>query len=153
IAPRNILVAAMVCNAVAYILYTQVTEPWQAFSVGLLVGVGTGSYGPSSQNLLASLVSAEQRQAAFAQNRVSSVVGLGLGGFVGGVLAAPGLDGSLALLRLDAATFLAFAALTLLLPGGRPVMASSPTAGYKRVLRDRLFVGLLGVNIALVAAG
>src|SRR5882672_2989373 len=53
---RNTLVAAMVCNAAAYLLYTQVAATWQAYAVGLLVGVGTGAYGPSSQNLIASMV-------------------------------------------------------------------------------------------------
>ena len=65
--PRNTLVAAMVCNATAYLLYTQVTAAWQAFGVGLLVGVGTGAYGPSSQNLLAWMVPADKRQGAFAR--------------------------------------------------------------------------------------
>ena len=153
VGPRNILVAAMSCNAVAYLLYTQVTEPWQAFAVGLLVGVGTGAYGPSSQNLIASMVPAEQRPAAFAQNRITSVAGLGLGAAIGGVLASRGLDGYLALLRLDAATFLAFAALTLLLPSGRVVIAAPRHGGYAAVMRDRPFVALVGVNIAMVAAG
>jgi len=39
--PRNTLVGTMVCNAAAYFLYAQVTAPWEAFGVGLLVGVGT----------------------------------------------------------------------------------------------------------------
>ena len=151
--PRNLLVAAMACNAVAYLLYTQVTQPPAAFAVGLLVGIGTGAYGPSSQNLIASMVAPEQRQAAFAVNRVTSVAGLGLGGAIGGVLAAHGLDGYLGLLRLDATTFLVFAALSLLLPSGRVVVATLPNAGYAAVLRDRAFVGLVGVNIAMVAAG
>jgi MFS family permease len=151
--PRNILVAAMSCNAVAYLLYTQVTEPWQAFAVGMLVGVGTGAYGPSSQNLIASLVPADKRQAAFAQNRVTSVAGLGLGAAIGGVLASRGLDGYLGLLKLDAATFLAFAALTMLLPTGRAVIAAPQAGGYAAVMRDRAFVALIGVNIAMVAAG
>src|SRR5689334_9869892 len=37
IGPRNILVAAMISNAAAYLLYTQVSAPWQAFAVGLMV--------------------------------------------------------------------------------------------------------------------
>ena len=151
--PRNILVAAMVSNAVAYFLYTRVTVPWEAFGVGLLVGAGTGAYGPSSQNLIASLVRAEDRQVAFAQNRVTSVVGLGLGGAVGGVAAARGLDGYLSLLRLDAITFLLFAALCLLLPTGRAVIAGSAHGGYAQVVRDRAFVALVAVNMAMVAAG
>ena len=151
--PRNTLVAAMVCNAAAYLLYTQVTAPWQAFGAGLLVGVGTGAYGPSSQNMIASMVPAENRQAAFAQNRITSVVGLGLGGTIGGLLAARGLEGYLQLLVLDAATFLAFAAILLKLPSGRADSRAAAGASYARVLRDRAFVRLIGVNIAMVTAG
>jgi MFS family permease len=153
IGPRSILVAAMVCNAAAYLLYTQVTAPWEAFGVGLLVGIGTGTYGPSSQNLIASLVPPDRRQAAFAQNRVTSVIGLGVGGAVGGVLASAGLEGYLRLLVLDAATFLTFAALLLLLPSGRVESRPGSTGGYRAVARDRAFTWLVAVNIALVATG
>src|SRR5579864_5253984 len=125
IGPRNILVAAMISNATAYLLYTQVTVPWQAFAVGLIVGFGTGSYGPSSQNLIATLVAADKRQAAFAQNRVTSVVGLGAGGAIGGVIASEGLSGYLHLLVLDSVTFLSFAALMLLLPSTRTATQAS----------------------------
>ena len=151
--PRNTLVAGMVCNAVAYLLYTQVTAPWEAFGVGFLVGAGTGTYGPSSQNLLASMVRAENRQAAFSQNRVTAVVGLGLGATTGGIVAARGLEGYLALLVLDAITFLTFAALLLKLPSGRVDSRSTSGGGYAIVLRDRAFVRLVGVNIAMVTAG
>lgn len=150
---RNTLVAAMVCNAAAYLLYTQVRAAWQAFGVGLLVGVGTGAYGPSSQNLIASMVPAQNRQAAYAQNRVTAVVGLGLGATIGGVLAARGLPGYLVLLELDAITFLAFAALLLLLPSGRAAARPAQAGSYSRVLRDRAFVRLVGVNILMVTAG
>ena len=153
IGPRNILVAAMISNAAAYLLYTQVTLPWQAFAVGLMVGFGTGCYGPSSQNLLASLVPAEKRQAAFAQNRVTSVVGLGAGGAIGGIIASAGLSGYLHLLVLDAVTFLSFAALMLLLPSTRTATAVGSHGGYVAVTRDRAFLWLVAVNIAMVAAG
>jgi len=153
IGPRNILVAAMISNAAAYLLYTQVTIPWQAFAVGLMVGFGTGSYGPSSQNLIASLVAADKRQAAFAQNRVTSVVGLGAGGAIGGVVASTGLSGYLHLLVLDAVTFLTFAALMLLLPSARTLTQPTPNGGYVAVMRDRAFLWLVAVNIAMVAAG
>lgn len=152
--PRNILVVAMTCNAAAYLLYTQVAAPWQAYAVGLLVGVGTGAYGPSSQSMVAALVPVENRTAAFAQNRVTSVVGLGLGGVVGGFIASAGLPGYVALLRLDAITFLAFACVVLSLPDVRTRPSSaSPRAGYVAVLRDRVFLRLVAVNIALVAFG
>ena len=154
VGPRNILVAAMICNAIAYLLYTQVTVPWQAFLVGLLVGVGTGTYGPTSQALTASMVAGEKRPTAFAQNRVTAIVGLGAGGVVGGFVAAGGLHGYLQLLVLDAVTFLLFAAVALLLPAGRGTStARTASGGYVAVLRDRVFVRLVAINIALVSAG
>ena len=153
VGPRYVLTVAMTCNAVAYLLYTQVTVPWEAFAVGLLVGVGTGAYGPLTQSLIASLVPAEDRQAAFAQNRVTSVVGLGAGGMIGGLIAASGLAGYLTLLRLDVVTFLAMAAVPLLL-GPMPVPRRPASSGaYRGVLRDRAFVRLVGVNILMVSAG
>lgn len=153
IGPRNTLAAAMTCNAVAYLLYTQVSAPWEAFAVGALVGVGTGAYGPSSQLLIASMVPPERRQPAFAQNRVTSVAGLGLGGVAGGFLAAAGLAGYLRILELDACTFLTFAALLLLLPDGRGATRAAVRGGYVDVLRDRAFLRLVGTNLAMVAAG
>ena len=154
IGPRNILVAAMICNATAYLLYTQVTVSWHAFLVGLLVGVGTGTYGPTSQALTASMVAKENRPAAFAQNRVTAIVGLGVGGVVGGFVAAGGLHGYLQLLVLDAVTFLLFAAVALMLPAGRVTsIAPTTSSGYVAVLRDRVFVRLVAINIALVSAG
>jgi MFS family permease len=150
---RSILVGAMVCNAVAYLLYTQVTVPWQAFAVGLLVGIGTGAYGPSSQSLTATMVPIDRRAAAFAQNRVTAIVGLGAGAVVGGLLASKGLTGYLQLLELDAITFLAFAAISLLLPKASPVARPASGGGYVKVLRDRAFVRLVGVNLAMVAFG
>jgi len=153
IGPRNTLAGAMVLNAAAYLLYTQVTAPLQAYAVSLLVGVGTGSYGPSSQLLIASMVPAENRQAAFAQNRVTSVLGLGLGGLAGGLLAAGGLPGYLRILQLDSATFLGFAAVVLLLPSVRGGARGVIRGRYADVLRDRPFLRLAGANLAMVSSG
>src|SRR5215471_9370033 len=63
VGPRNLLAAAMTCNAIAYLAYTQVTAPFEAFAAGLLVGVGTGMYGPTTQSLTASMVTPERRPA------------------------------------------------------------------------------------------
>lgn len=153
IGPRNTLVGAMVSNAVAYLLYTQVSAPWEAFAVGLLVGVGTGAYGPTSQNLTASLVPAENRQAALAQNRITAVVGLGLGGTVGGIVAARGLSGYITLLILDAITFLTFAAVLLLVRSDRTDARAAAGGSYALVIRDQALVRLIGVSIAMVAVG
>lgn len=152
--PRNLLVAAMTLNATSFLLYTQVTMTWEAFLVGLLVGCGTGTYGPTSQALTASMVPADKRPAAFAQNRVTAIVGLGAGAAVGGVIAAGGLPGYVRLLDLDAITFLVFAAIALMLPTGRAQTVAGAVRGrYADVLRDGAFVRLVVLNIALVSAG
>src|SRR6266849_1978195 len=140
-------------TAVAYLLYTRVRFQWEAVAVGLLVGNGTGAYGPSSQNLTAAMVPPENRQAAFAQNRVTAVVGLGMGGTIGGIVAARGLDGYLQLLVLDAITFLTFAVVLLKVPSGRAQSKVSTAGSYALVMRDRAFLRLVGVSIAMVAAG
>lgn len=90
IGPRNTLIVGMLCNAGAYLTYTQARVAWQAFIVGTLVGVGTGMFGPSAQSLLASLVPAAHRHVAFAQQRLTSVLGLGLGALAGGVISSSG---------------------------------------------------------------
>lgn len=152
--PRNLLVAAMTLNATSYLLYTQVTMTWEAFLVGLLVGCGTGTYGPTSQSLTASMVPADKRPAAFAQNRVTAIVGLGAGAAIGGFIAAQGLPGYVRLLEGDAVTFLLFAAIALLLPTGRAHVGVAAVRGrYADVLRDGAFVRLVALNIAMVSAG
>lgn len=152
--PRNLLVAAMTLNATSFFLYTQVTATWEAFLVGLLVGCGTGTYGPTTQALTASMVPPDKRPAAFAQNRVTAIIGLGSGAAIGGVIAAAGLPGYVRLLELDSITFLLFASIALLLPTGRvPATAGAARGRYADVLRDRAFVRLVVLNIALVSAG
>src|SRR5262249_23062460 len=95
----------------------------------------------------------ERRQAAFAQNRVTSVAGLGAGSSVGGLIAAGGLSGYVRLLQLDAITFLTFAAVVLALPDIRPGPRIAGRGGYVEVLRDRAFVRLVGLSALMVAAG
>jgi predicted MFS family arabinose efflux permease len=153
--PKITFVAAMLCNAVAYALYLNVREPWHAFAVAALVGVGTGMYGPSSQSLVATLVPVRTRHRVFTQNRMFSLVGLGLGGIVGGAIAAGGRPADYeALLSLDVVTFLVFAGVLALLPVPPPARRAAVAAqGYVTALRDVALVRLCVVNLALVGAG
>jgi MFS family permease len=153
--PKVTLVAAMLCNAIAYALYLSVREPWQAFAVAALVGVGTGMYGPSSQSLVATLVSATTRHRVFTQNRMFALTGLGLGGIVGGLIAAGERPSDYeTLLTLDVITFLAFAGVLAPIPlPKRPPRAAVSAGGYLAALRDSGLVRLCLVNLALVSAG
>jgi len=153
--PKVTVVGAMLSNALAYALYLRVTEPWHAFVVAALVGVGTGAYGPSQQSLVATLVRPEQRHRVFTQNRMFALVGLGLGGIVGGFIAAAERASDYeTLLTLDVATFLVFAAVLSQIPVvRRRTDAKASTGGYASALRDPSLVRLCLVNLALVSAG
>ena len=153
--PKFTLVGAMVSNALAYALYLRVTEPWHAFAVAGLVGVGTGAYGPSQQSLVAILVRPEQRHRVFTQNRMFALVGLGLGGIVGGFIAAGERPSDYeTLLTLDVVTFLVFATVLSQIPVvRRRVQGRSSAGGYATALRDPSLVRLCLVNLALVSAG
>lgn len=149
--PRSCLAAAMACNALAYAGYTQVHTVWAAFMVGAVVGIGTGTYGPSVQTLLSALVHPDQRAAALSQQRMSAMVGLGLGGVAGGLIPSGGrADDYVLLLLLDAGTFLGFALLVTRLPN--PVARrESRSGGYALAFADRRLILLAVVNLVMVS--
>ena len=147
--PRTCLSLAMTANALAYLGYTQVQTPWQAFAVGLGVGIGTGLYGPSVQSLLSAIVAPELRTAALSQQRMSAIFGLSLGGLAGSLLVAAGLArGYTNLLLLDSASFLGFALLASRLPN--PRVSIRGAGGYVATLRDRRLRALAAANLVMV---
>lgn len=82
-------------------------------------------------------------------------LGLGLGGLIGGLIAATSDPGSFTkLFLLDAGTFFVYAAvLSTVREPGRVVSEDEEAGGYRAVLRDRNFVGLLWLNVLFVAVG
>ena len=153
IGPKWVLVFAMTSNAIAYLLYLWVFEPWQAFAVSALVGLGTGCYGPSSQSFLSALVPADRRHRVFAQNRLTSLVGLGMGSLVGGFIAAGGQASDYEfLLILDAVTFVSFALVVAALDAAPRGGDAALAGGYREVLRDPVLLRIGLVNVALVAS-
>ena len=151
--PRICLAFAMSANAVAYAAYTQVHATWQAFAVGMAVGIGTGAYGPSVQTLLSGFVLPEQRAAALSQQRMSAIIGLSLGGLAGAALVLTGVPSVYTLLLLlDSGTFLAFATLVLFLPSPR-IVRNVSSGGYRAALGDRRLRLLAMVSFAMVGAG
>src|SRR4029077_3242964 len=152
--PRTCVALAMTANAVAYAAYTQVHASWQAFVVGMAVGIGTGAYGPSVQALLSGLVLPEQRAAALSQQRMSAIIGLGLGGLAGAALVAGGVPSVYTvLLVLDSSTFLGYALLVrVALPNPR-ILHSASSGGYRVAFGDRRLRVLAVVNLVMVGAG
>jgi MFS family permease len=78
-------------------------------------------------------------------------VGIGLGGLLGGLVVAVERPESFTVLFLaNALSFVAYTALLVFVPGVRP--PAREAARYRTVLRNRPFVGFLGLNAVVVGA-
>ncbi len=92
------------------------------------------------------------RHRATAVSRVAGNLGAGLGAALGGVIAAHGVNGFVALFLANAATYVLYVGILVVAVGGetRP----EPLAGgYRLLLRDRAFVRLALTNVAVIAVG
>jgi predicted MFS family arabinose efflux permease len=117
-------------------------------------GVGNGAFWPSQSTLLAGLAPPERRHSAYALQRVSRNLGIGLGGLSGGLIATTESSSSYTVLfALDAVTFLVFVGVLWFVPDPELPGAEAPAGRYVDVLRDRLFLGVVGLNALFVAAG
>jgi MFS family permease len=155
IGARGTLIASLSVSAIGYGSFPLIHEPWQAFGIAAIAGVGNGGFAPSYSSLLAALTSREQRNAAYALQRVMDNLGFGLGGLVGGLIATTAVPVSFTLLfLLDAGTFLAFVGMLAFVPApaAAPLRDQDARAfGYGAVLRDRPFMALIGLTVIVVA--
>jgi MFS family permease len=152
---RPVLAGSLVLLAVGFGLLPLVREPWHAVVLMAVGGVGNGAFWPSQSTLLAGLTPPERRHAAYALQRVSRNLGIGLGGLSGGLIATTESSSSYTVLfALDAATFLVFMAVLVFVPEPElPAGEGEPAGRYLEVLRDRVFLGVVGLNALYVAAG
>jgi predicted MFS family arabinose efflux permease len=153
---RLTLAGALVTMALGIGYLPFVHQPWQAFLAMAVVGWGNGSFWPSQSTLLAGLAPPARRHAAYALQRVSRNLGIGLGGLTGGLIATTSNPTTFTFLfAIDAATFLAFVVVLVFVPDPElPPMEEGERPGrYRDVLRDRLLLGIVGLNILFVSAG
>src|SRR5262249_37325979 len=94
--------------AVGYAGLAFAHAPWQAFCPAVGGGVGNGASLPSQSALLAALAPPELRHRATAISRVAANLGVGIGAAAGGLVAAHGLDGFVALFLANAVTYLIY---------------------------------------------
>jgi MFS family permease len=154
---RNTLLLGLVLQAAAFLMFPLIREPWQAFALLALEGAGTSCFWPGQSTLLARLTPADDRHSAYALQRISMNLGMGVGAVVGGLIATTSDPSSFTrLFFLDAATFLVFVLVLSTVREPRPVEVAeqeNDRSGYRAVLRDRSFLGLLGLNVLFVAVG
>ena len=153
---RNTLLLGLLQQSAAFALFPLIRHPWHAVALLALEGAGTACFWPGQSTLLTRLAPPEDRHSAFSVQRIAMNLGLGLGGLIGGLIAAASDPGSFTtLFLLDAGTFFVYAAVlsTVREPGRADSEDEKEAGGYRAVLRDRNFVGLLGLNVLFVAVG
>jgi MFS family permease len=153
---RLTLAAALILLAVGWGCFPLVRETWHAFLFAGIAGLGNGGFWPSQSALLAGLTPQPRRHAAYALQRVTRNLGIGLGGLAGGLIATTADPASFTVLFLvDAVTFLVFAAVLVRVPEPElpPLEADALPGRYRDVLNHSVFVRLVGLNIVFVTAG
>jgi MFS family permease len=115
-------------------------------------GAGNGALLPSQSTLLASLASPQVRLRASAVSRVAGNLGMGLGGALGGLIAAYGLRGLVVLFLANALSYVLYVMiLVVVVPtDARPTPVPG---GYRVLVRDRPFLRLALTNVAVIAVG
>ena len=151
---RVTLSGSLLVSAAAYASVPLIHHPWQAFVFSAVNGVGVGTFWPSVTTLLAGLTQQGQRHHAYAVQRVAINLGLGLGGVTGGLIATTSNPTSFTVLFLvDAASFLGMITVLPLVAEPEIEREGDAPGGYLAVLRDRVFVALIALNVAYITAG
>jgi MFS family permease len=156
IGARVTLAGALVLLAIGWGAFPLVRETWHAFVFAGIAGLGNGGFWPSQSALIAGLAPQPRRHAAFALQRVTRNLGIGLGGLAGGLIATTADPTSFTVLfAVDAATFLVFAAVLARVPEPElpPAEPDVLPGRYRDVLRHSVFVRLVGLNVIFVTAG
>ena len=153
---RRTLAVALVVSAAGYALLPLVRLPWQAYAVMALAGVGNGAFWPAQSTTLATLAGRELRSRAYAVQRGLFNLGMGIGAMTAGLVAVSSQPQTFTILFVaDAATFVAYALLLAVPRVPEPAGAARAERGgrWLDVLRDRVFLGILGLNVVYVVAG
>jgi MFS family permease len=153
--PRPTLAVGLILQAVGFGLLPLVRHPWHAFVLLAIEGAGSSGFWPSQSTLVARLTPGARRHAAFAQQRLTMNLGIGLGGLAGGLIAHVSNPRTFTVLfLLDAVTFLGYVGVIALIDDpGVDVDETMAPASYGAVFRDRTFLGLWGLNFLFVSAG
>ena len=149
---RVVTAGAGVALAAGYCGLAFADRPAAAFAAAAFAGVGNGMLNPSQSTLLATLAPARLRHRATAVSRVAGNAGIGLGSALGGLVAAYGLRGFIALFLANGISYLIYVGVLVIVvrESARPEPAAG---GYRLVLHDRPFVELALTNVALIAVG
>jgi MFS family permease len=149
---RLTAIGAGVALAVGYGGLAFVHTPAEAFAAAACAGAGNGALSPSQTTLLTTLAAPDVRHRVTAVSRVAGNAGIGIGGALGGLVAAHGLAGFVVLFLVNAVTYLVYVAVLAVVVRENP-RREPIRGGYRLVLRDRAFVHLAVTDVAMIAIG
>lgn len=152
---KRLLAGGLVLQAIGFGLFPLVHEPWHAFVLITIEGAGSAGFWPSQSTLMSRLVDDRRRHNAFAVQRATMNLGIGLGGIVGGLIATVSDPRSFTILFVvDALTFVAYIGAVAFVPDpGVSHEERELPSSYATVLRHKTFVALWTLNFTFVAAG
>ena len=153
---RAMLVPSLLLLAGGFGCLPLVRQPWHAYALAAVIGLGNGGFWPSQSTLLAGLTPQARRHATYGLQRVTMNLGFGIGGAAAGLIATTTDPTSFTVLFvLDAATYVFFALLLATVPEVEPAPVADGTRGpgYREALRDRVLVSLLVLNVVFTTAG
>ena len=158
---RRILTAGCLLAIVAGFAYAFVSTLIAALATGFLMGVANGLWFTGQSALLSAILPSHLRPAMSGFQRTALNVGAGVGGVIGGLIVdRSSLVSFQWMFVINALTSVLFLACLPAMPTGR--VAHEPGAdatgvpeqavrlpGYREVLRDRFFLGLLASDLGV----
>lgn len=164
---RQVLLVALLIEAVGVGLYATVTTVPQAFAVATVSAIGGAAIWPAQSALIAHLTDEAGRQRAFGVQFMLLNLGLGIGGLIGAaIVSVQRPETFVTLYLLDAATYLLYIGVLLFVRaprpaggggggggGATPAVDSAAPAGYREVVADRRLRRVALTGIILVTFG
>lgn len=174
--PRRVQVAALVAQSAGAFVLSQAHGVVGALVAQLLVGIGGSAYWPANQSLVADVVPSPQRSRYFGLSFTLLNAGIGIGGLVSGLVVTTSQPETFTWIYVGDGLSFVVPMLLLLVPlrhigngarsqapelpvvaaepvgpaaagaTARPAAASASAGGYRQVLADRVFRGVLVVT-------
>ncbi|WP_243745095.1 MFS transporter [Streptomyces hainanensis] len=151
VGPRPVVIVGQLTQAAGFLLYLGVSGPVSLFLAALVESVGLRVYWSSVFALISEQAEGEAKDEWFARAGMIRAAGTGAGTVLTGVLLALASQDAYRGMVLANATSFVLAAATVALfvragrrPAGEP--DGQPSDGIRRLLRDRPYLALIGVN-------
>lgn len=154
---RPVLMTTIASMGVATILLAWAEGPLLFFAFSLMLYVSGQSYWPSVDTVTTSLADSKRVITSMSMVRVANAMGIGVGGFIGGIMVAGGGLTEYRIMYITGGVLILAASLLvrLLVPLPEPAVVDEsapvpPTGGWRDVIADRTFMYALMVLFALV---